>query len=139
MPAKRKAFIAVMLGDRTGAGFDEDSLAPLVDLVDSASPDYRQLLSPRGVAGYFLASSTAVERADRIVATADHLRRSDTRFENLGIGISAGEMIADFTWFGHLRAAPLGVVANEASRLVSSAPDAYLSSLTSIRDAYRQA
>jgi class 3 adenylate cyclase len=139
MPAKRKAFIVVMLGDRTGEGFDETSLPPLVHLIDSASPDYRQLLAPRGVAGYFVASSTAAERADRVVAAAERLRQSDTRFETLGIGINAGEMIADFTWFGRLRSAPVGVVANEASRLVSSAPDAYLSSLTSIRDAYRHA
>jgi class 3 adenylate cyclase len=128
-----------MLGDRTGAGFDETSLPALVELIDSASPDYRQLLSPRGVAGYFVASSAAAHRADRVVAAAEQLRQSATRFEDLGIGISVGEMIADFTWFGRLRAAPLGVVANEASRLVSSAPDAYLSALTSIRDAYRHA
>jgi class 3 adenylate cyclase len=139
MPAKRKAFIVVMLGDRAGEGFDETSLPPLVDLIDSASPDLRQLLIPRGVAGYFLASSAATHRADRVVAAAERLRQSDTRFETLGIGVSAGEMIADFTWFGRLRAAPLGVVANEASRLVSSAPDAYVSSLTSIRDAYCRA
>jgi class 3 adenylate cyclase len=137
MPAKRKAFIVV--GDRTEEGFDEASLPPLVDLIDSASFDYRQLLVPRGVAGYFLASSGAAQRADRVVAAAEQLRQSATRFESLGIGISAGEMIADFTWPGRLRSAPLGIVANEASRLVSSAPDAYLSSLMSIKDAYRHA
>jgi class 3 adenylate cyclase len=139
MSAKRKAFIVVMLGDRTGDGFDETSLPPLVDLIDSASPNFRQLLVPRGVAGYFVASAAAAERADRVVAAAEQLRQPGTPFERLGIGISAGEMIADFTWFGRLRSAPLGTVANEASRLVSSAPDAYVSSLTSIRDAYRHA
>jgi class 3 adenylate cyclase len=139
MLAKRKAFIVVMLGDRTGEGFDETSLPLLVDLMDSASPDYRQLLSRRGVAGYFVASSDAAERADRLVAAAEQLRQSATRFESLGIGISAGDMIADFTLFGRLRSAPLGTVANEASRLVASTPDAYLPSLTSIRDAYRPA
>jgi class 3 adenylate cyclase len=139
MPAKRTAFIVVMLGDRSGEGFDETTLPPLVDLMDSASPDYRQLLSPRGVAGYFVASSAAVERADQLIAAAEQLRQSSTRFETLGIGISSGEMIADFSWFGRLRSAPLGTVANEASRLVSSAPEAYLSSLTSIRHAHRHA
>ena len=139
MSAKRKAFIVVILGDRTGEGLDETSLPPLVDLIDSASPDYRQLLVPRGVAGYFVASSAAARRADRVVAAAEQLRQSVARFENLGIGVSAGEMIADFTWFGRLRPAPLGVVVNEASRFVSSAPEAYLSSLTSIRDAYPHA
>jgi class 3 adenylate cyclase len=137
MPAKRKAFIVVMLGDRTGWGFDETSLPPLVNLIDSASPDYRQLIIPRGVAGYFVASYAAAERAGRLVYAAEQLRQSGAPFENLGIGIGAGEMIGDFTWLGRLRSAPFGVVANEASRLVSAAPDAYLSALTSIRDAYR--
>src|SRR5215468_546740 len=135
MPAKRTAFIVVILGDRSGQGFDEAALPPLVELMDSAAPDYRQLLSPRGVAGYFLASGAGAQRADRLVAAAEQLRQSATRFERLGIGISAGKMTADLTMFGRLRSAPLGTVANEASRLVSSASDAYLSSLTAIRDA----
>ncbi len=107
-----------MLGDRTGEGFDEASLPPLVDLIDSAYPDYRQLLVPKGVAGYFVASPAAAQRADRVVAAAEQLRQSATRFESLGIGISAGEMIADFTWFGRLRRVPLGVVANEAGSVL---------------------
>jgi len=106
MAAKRTAFIVVMLGDRSGDGFDESTLPPLVELMDSAAPDYRQLLSPRGVAGYFLASSAAAQRADRVVAAAEQLRQSTTRFESLGIGISAGDMIADFTSFGRLLWAP---------------------------------
>jgi len=139
MPAKRKAFIVVILGDRTGEGFDEITLPPLVALMDSSSPDYRQLLTPRGVAAFFVASTAAAQRADELVAAAEQLRSSDSRFESLGIGISSGDMIADFSWFGRLRSPPLGTVANEASRLASSAPDAYFSSLTSIRDAYRHA
>ena len=137
MPAKRKAFIVVILGDRTGEGFDETTLPPLVALIESASPDYRQVLTPRGVAAFFIASSAAAQRAGHLVVAAEHLRSSDSRFETLGIGISSGEMIADFSWFGRLRSVPLGTVANEASRLVSSAPDAYLPSLTSIRHAHR--
>jgi class 3 adenylate cyclase len=139
MPAKRKTFIVVILGDRTGEGFDETTLPPLVALIASAWPDYREVIVPRGVAAFFIASAGAAQRADQLVTAAEQLRTSDSRFESLGIGISSGEMVADFTWFGRLRSAPLGTVANEASRLVSSAPDAYLSSLTSIRHAHRYA
>jgi hypothetical protein len=48
--------LVVMLGDRSGEGFNDTTFPPLVELMDSASPDYRQLLWSRGVAGYFLAS-----------------------------------------------------------------------------------
>ncbi|MDQ2867362.1 MAG: hypothetical protein M3R59_02965 [Verrucomicrobiota bacterium] len=139
MSAKRKAFIVVILGDRGGEGFEESTLLALVALADSASPDYRQLLTPRGVAAFFVASSAAAQRANRLVAAAEQLRAGGSGFEGLGIGISSGEMIADFSWLGRVRSTPLGAVANDASRLVSSAPDAYLPSLISIRDAYRYA
>jgi class 3 adenylate cyclase len=139
MPAKRKAFIVVILGDRTGEGFDETTLPSLVALIDSASPDHHQVLTPRGVAAFFVASPAAAQRADQLVVAAEQLRSSGSRFESLGIGISSGEMVADFSSFGRLRSAHLGTVANEASRLVSSAPDAYLPSLTSIRHAHRHA
>jgi hypothetical protein len=139
MPAKRKAFIVVILGDCTGEGFDERSLPPLVALVDSASPDYRQLFLPRGVGAFFVASSAAAQRADQFVTAAEELRTSHPQFERLGIGISSGDMIAEFSWFGRVRSISLGTVANEASRLVSSTPDAYFSSLRSIRNAYRYA
>jgi class 3 adenylate cyclase len=139
MPAKRKAFIVVILGDRTGEGLDESTLPPLVALIDSSSPDYRKLLTPRGIAAFFVASAAAAQRADELVAAAEQLRSSNSRFAGLGIGISSGDMVADFSWFGRVRSAPLGAVANEASRLASSAPNAYFPSLTSIRDAYRHA
>jgi hypothetical protein len=48
MPAKRKAFIVVSLGDRTGEGFDETTLPPLVALINSASPDYCEVPTPQG-------------------------------------------------------------------------------------------
>ena len=107
MPAKRKSFIVVMLGDRNGWGFDETTFPPLIALMDSASPDYRRLRVPRGVTAYFLASPAGARRAERLVAQADELRTNDAHFESLGIGISAGEMLADFNWFGHLRSEPL--------------------------------
>ena len=137
MPAKRKEFIVVMLGDRAGDGFGERTLPPLLALVDSVSPDYREVLPPRGIAAFFIASSVAAQKEDQLVTAAEQLRSSDSRFESLGIGISSGGMIADFSWFGRVRSMPLGTVANDASRLVTSAPEAYLSPLTSIRDAYR--
>ena len=139
MPAKRREFIVVILGDRTGEGFNERTLPPLIALVDSVSPDYREVFLPRGVGAFFVASSAAAQRADQLVAAAEELRTADPRFESLGIGISSGGMIAEFSRFGRVRSMPLGTVANQASRLAASAPDAYLSSLTSIRDAYRYA
>src|SRR5438477_8730529 len=62
MPAKRKSFIVVMLGDRNGWGFDETTFPPLIALMDSASPDYRRLRVPRGVTAYFLASPAGARR-----------------------------------------------------------------------------
>src|SRR5260221_8428245 len=104
--------------------------------MDSACPDYRRLRIPRGVTAYFLASPASARRAERLVAQADELRTNDAHFQSLGIGISCGEMLADFTRFGRLRSEPLvGEAVSEAARLVNSAPDAYLSSLKSIRDA----
>jgi hypothetical protein len=137
MPVKWTLFIVVMLGDRNGWGFDETTFPPLIALMDSASPDYRRLMVPRGFTAYFLASPAGARRAERLVAQADELRTNDAHFKSLGIGISTGEMIADFTWFGRLRSEPLGTVATEAARLVRSAPDAYVSLLKSILDAYR--
>jgi hypothetical protein len=87
MPAKQKSCIVVIFGDRNGWGFDEITLPPLVALIDSASPDYRKLLASRGVAGYFLATAAAAQRAERVVAAADELRIKDRRFESLAIGV----------------------------------------------------
>jgi len=140
MPAKWTSFIVVMLGDRKGWGFDETTFPPLIALMDSASPDYRRLRVPRGVTAYFLASPAGARRAERLVARAAELRSNDAHFESLGIGISTGQMLADFNWFGHLRSEPrVGTVATEAARLVRSAPDAYLPLLKSILNAYRHA
>ena len=74
----------------------------------------------------------------------DSVSRLATFATSLGVPFIGGNAPVSqsqdvFTWLGRLRSAPFGIVANEASRLVSAAPDAYLSSLTSIRDAYRHA
>jgi hypothetical protein len=42
MPTREKQFIVVMFVDRKGFGFNEHTLPPLVTLMDTVSPDYRQ-------------------------------------------------------------------------------------------------
>jgi hypothetical protein len=88
MAAKHKAFIVLMFGDRTGDGFEETTLPALVAMIDSASPDYRQVFTAHGVAGFFLASAAAAESVESLIAEAEHLRTFDVRFASLGIGVS---------------------------------------------------
>ena len=61
MAARQKRFIVLMLADRNHWGFNEQTLPPLVALMDSASPDYRKFWHSC-VTGYFLTSRGALFR-----------------------------------------------------------------------------
>ena len=114
-----------MLTDRDNYGFNEHTLPPFIALMDAASPDGRQWVHT-GVIGYFLTSFAALARVQQVIAQAEHLRGTDDRFANLGIGLAEGRMIADFNSLGRLNPdmMPLGTVANDASRS-ANVPDAY--------------
>ena len=141
MPAKRKPFIVLTLGDRESYGFDEQVLEALVALMDAARPDYRNW-HHAAVTGYFVASARSFRRVEGIVRRAEKLRSSDARFECLGIGLSAGEMIAEFTWLGRVNSTggiPLGAASSVAAQLAIGSSDAYRTSLNRLRDEYCRA
>jgi hypothetical protein len=115
--AERKRFIVLILADRENYGFDEQTLPPLVALMDSASPDQRQFCHSC-VTGYFLTSRDSLTRVEGIIQQAERLRTTDSRFSSLGVGLAEGSMLADFTVLERLKPemTPLGTVANNASR-----------------------
>src|SRR5205085_2786323 len=126
------------LGDRDNYGFDEQALPPLVALMDAAAPDFRQW-HHAAVTGYFIDSAQAFERVEHAIVQAEELRRSESRFRSLGIGVSSGEMLAEFTWRGHLKPSdtpPLGTATSDASLLAASSPNAYYPQLNALRAKY---
>jgi hypothetical protein len=120
--ANQKDFIVLAVGDRDSYGYDEHTLPLLVELIDSSSPDARQF-THIGVVGYYLRSGRAVEAVKSLLSKAESLRDTDPRFAKLGIGLSHGQMIADFDWLGRLKqdSIPLGEVATRASMSVRGA------------------
>ena len=134
MSASRKEFIVLAIGDRDSYGYDEYTLPLLVELIDSSNPDARQFTHV-GVVAYYLRSGRAVASVESMLSKAESLRDTDPRFAKLGIGLSHGQMIADFDLLGRLKlhSIPLGEVATRASMSVRGVQN-YREILTEIHE-----
>ena len=134
MSASRKEFIVLAIGDKDSYGYDEYTLPLLVELIDSSNPDARQFTHV-GVFAYYLRSGRAVASVESVLSKAESLRDTDPRFAKLGIGLSHGQMIADFDLLGRLKlhSIPLGEVATRASMSVRGVQN-YREILTEIHE-----
>jgi hypothetical protein len=135
--AKRKRFIVVCLGDTdtNSLGYDEDTLPILWELAASSKPAARTL-NHRGAVTYYVSSRQAVAAVEALVAKAEALRDTDSRFATLGIGLAEGNMVAEFDWLGRVksdRSPPLGRTANDANSLVRQ-PQKYKERLREIKE-----
>jgi len=122
MSGKRKEFLVLAIGDREAEGYDELALPRLLQMIDSSAPDAK-VFTPLGVLGFYLRSPRAASVVERVISQAESLRDSDKTFATLGIGLAHGPLIADFHADGSVNPtfAPLGEVANRASRAVQGA------------------
>ena len=135
MEAARKEFIVLALGDRDGYGYDEHTLAILVRLFQSSSPDMHRS-THLGVIGFFLSCHRSIAAVSDLVSAAETLRDGDSRFASLGIGISSGPLIAEFDRRGNVKGStmPIGETANRASSGVTG-PQNYREILNALHDA----
>src|SRR5438128_2305474 len=100
-------------------GFDETTLPPLLELVESSSPNCRTV-SHLSIIAHYLSSKQALKAVGKVVTMAETLRNNDLRFKTLGIGLAEGELIAEFDWLGRVkthRTQPLGDSVNVAARI----------------------
>ena len=135
MSIKRKRFITLTLGDTESWGWNEHTLPLLLQLVDSSSPDYR-MFTHTGVVANYLTTPRALKTVEDVIARAESLRDSDSRFATLGIGLAEGELIASFDWLGRLktdRDRPMGSSLTDAVR-VEREPQKYREILQTLRE-----
>jgi hypothetical protein len=135
--AKRKRFIILCFGetDTDSLGYDEDTLPILWKLVDSSKPAAR-IFSHRGAIAHYLSSRRTVEAVESLIAKAEVLRETDSRFATLGIGLAEGVLIAEFDWLGRVKSdrfTPLGDAVNDAARLVRG-PQKYKERLRELKE-----
>ena len=131
---KRKKFITLTLGDTELWGYNEHTLPMLLQLVDSSAPDYR-MFTHAGIVANYLTSPQALRMVEGVIAKAEGLRDSDSRFATLGIGLAEGELIVEFDWLGRIkidRVKPLGGSVNDAYR-VEREPQRYREILQTLR------
>jgi hypothetical protein len=138
--AKTKRFIVVCLGDTDSAslGYDEETLPVLWDLAATSKPAAR-IFNHRGAVTYYISSRRAVVAVEALIAKAETLRDTDSRFATLGIGLAEGHMVAEFDWLGRMksdRIPPLGRTANDANRLFRQ-PQKYKETLRQIKESLR--
>lgn len=121
--------------DTDSIGYDEDTLPILWELAASSKPAARSF-NHRGAVTYYVSSPQAVATVEALVAKAEALRDTDSRFGTLGIGLAEGQMVAEFDWLGRVRSErypPLGRTANDANRLVQQ-PEKYKEKLREIKE-----
>jgi hypothetical protein len=136
--AKTRRFIVVCLGDTdaTSSGYDEDALPILWELAAFSKPA-AHTISHKGTVTYYLSSRRAVAAVEALVARAEALRDTDSRFTTLGIGLAEGQMVAEFDWIGRVkldRSAPLGRTANDANSRLLRQPREYKDRLREIKE-----
>jgi len=132
---KRKRFITLTLGDTESWGWNEHTLPMLLQLVDSSTPDYR-MFTHIGIVANYLTSRRTLKAVEDVIAGAERLRDSDSRFATLGIGLAEGELIAEFDWLGRLkteRERPMGSSLTDAVR-VEREPLRYRKILQTLRE-----
>ena len=137
MSIKRKRFITVTLGDTKSWGWNEHTLPILLQLVDSSTPDYR-MFTHIGIVANYLTSPRALRAVEDVIARAESLRDTDSRFATLGIGLAEGELLAEFDWLGRLkteRERPMGSSLTDAVRMERE-PQRYREVLQTLRDIY---
>jgi hypothetical protein len=135
--AKTKRFIVVCLGDTDtdSLGYDEDTLPLLWELAAPSKPVARTF-NGKGTVTYYVSSRRAFAAVETLVAKAEALRDSDSRFAKLGIGLAEGHMVAEFDWLGRVKSdrfPPLGRTANDANSLVRQ-PQKYKERLREIKE-----
>jgi hypothetical protein len=115
MSSKRKQFIVLVMSDKDLWGYNEETLPPLLKLIDLSEPDSRSF-SYTTVVGYYLRSRFSIKRISLVIKAIENLCASDSRYETLGIGLACGEMIAEFDWLGRIKNnfQPLGGVSAQA-------------------------
>jgi hypothetical protein len=131
----RKRFITLTLGDMESWGYNAVTMAMLLRLVDSSSPDYR-MFTHTGVVANYLTSPRALKAVEDAITQAESLRDSDSRFATLGIGLAEGELFAEFDWLGRLktdRERPMGASLTDAVR-VEREPQKHREILQTLRD-----
>jgi len=90
----------------------------LLQLVDSSGPAAR-IFTHIGVVAHYLTSRRTVAVVEGVIAEAEALRDTDSRFATLGIGLAEGDLVAEFDWLGTVktdRFMPLGGAVNDAVR-----------------------
>ena len=134
MSVKSKRFIVLILADTDDWGWNEETLPMLLQIVDSSEPDYRSFTHIAVVANYFT-SSKALKAVENVIAAAERLRDSDSRFARLGIGLAEGELVAEFDWlrFKTGRTGPFGAAVNDAVQ-VARQPNKYREVFKALRE-----
>ena len=109
----------------------------LLQLIDSSKPDFRVWVHT-GVLANYLTSARALTKVEEVIAKAEKLRDTDSRFATLGIGLAEGELSADFDWLGRLKTdrtsmRPMGEPLNEAVKCERE-PQKYKETLKALRE-----
>jgi hypothetical protein len=117
MKAKTKRFIVLVFSDRDNFGLNEHTLPPLIALMDSARPDFRNW-SHTGPIGFLLASRDALRRVRQAIDQVEKLKTTDPRFDSLNIGLAEGPMLAEFNFWSRLnpKFMPVGSASIAASK-----------------------
>jgi hypothetical protein len=115
MAIQQKQFIIVCI--RHTLVFTEEDYAQVRWFVESAEPDYWHYLDPDIVFAYFNDTEKKAASAAKLVNELRTLFTSDHRFFGVGVSILNAQTSADISFWGKIKAPPVGEAAEEASRL----------------------
>jgi len=113
--AIQEDFIIVHIS--TGLTMNEVSHPIIINLIESSSPSYSQLLNPDSYIAYYRSRKPdSRHHADRLLQGVQNLILNDEKFSDFKVGVSEGLMVTEIDWKGKVLSPPLGGAGNIASK-----------------------
>ena len=120
--AIQEDFIIVHIS--TGLTMNEAGHPVILNLIESSSPSYRQILNPDTYIAYFRSGKPdSYMRADRLLSEVQRLILNDDKFADFKVGMSEGLMVTEMDWKGKVLSPPLGGAGNVASKNLKGKQD----------------
>jgi len=99
----------------TGLTLNEVSHPIIINLIESSSPSYSQLLNPDSYIAYYRSKRPDSRLlAERLLSGVQNLILNDEKFSDFKVGLSEGTMVTEIDWKGKVLLPPLGGAGNVA-------------------------
>lgn len=112
MKARKEEFSVVCAYDSWG--YNETNFFIIRNTFIESQPEYWEFLNPGTLMAYFLRANDGRERASKLLARLEELKRSSSLFSETGIGHSEGECITSYDKSGSIDSPPIGDAVSHA-------------------------